>query len=344
VSEWTSTTTPHELARWLGDGARIVVVTHTKPDGDAVGSSIALARALNTASGTRRAEVWYSGGTPPWLHEIARETPHRHVGTAEEPIPDIAPDRVVIVDTGSWSQLDAVAPFVRANHGRAAVIDHHLRGDTDTAARRLLDTAAAAVCEPLAEVCRLILGVERVAELHAPVATALYLGIATDTGWFRHSNVRPSTLRLAAELIEAGVDHAGLYALVEQSDRPARLRIIATALGSLEMIDRDRIAIVTLRTADIHAAHAGAQDTGGLTDFALRVASVRVSATITEVETGTHEPAAKISLRSKPGPGMVDVNAVAARLGGGGHANAAGARLDCSVEEARARLIKALTQ
>lgn len=320
------------------------MVTHTKPDGDAVGASIALARSLNTASGTRRAEVWYTGGMPSWVSEIARETPHRHVGTVEEPVPAVTPDRVVVVDTGSWSQLDALAPFVRANHGCAAVIDHHLRGDGDTAGRRLLDTAAAAVCEPLAEVCRAVVGVERSADLPSPIATALYLGIATDTGWFRHSNVRPATFRLAAELLETGVDHSGLYALVEQSDRPARLRIIAAGLRSLEMIDRDRIAIMTLRTADIHAAHAGAQDTGGLTDFALRVASVRVAASITEVETGTHEPAAKISLRSKPGSGMIDVNRVAARLGGGGHANAAGARLECSVDEAKARLIKALTQ
>ncbi|MEM8758174.1 MAG: DHHA1 domain-containing protein [Planctomycetota bacterium] len=251
---------------------------------------------------------------------------------------------VVVVDTGTWSQLDELAEFVRNAAGRVAVVDHHLRGDPEMSDMRLLETSAAAACEPVADICQAVLGLEKPSELPTDIATLVYLGLATDTGWFRHSNVKPSTLRLAACLIEAGVKHAELFSSVEQSEKPARLKIIAAVLGSLELLDRERIAIMTLRTADIHAAHAGPEDTGGLADHGLRIQTVRVSATITEVETGGGPPRSKISMRSKPGPKMIDVNEVAATLGGGGHANAAGARLDCSVDEARARLVKALTR
>ncbi|MGP1272858.1 MAG: DHH family phosphoesterase [Phycisphaerales bacterium] len=345
MTDWTNTTDAASLARWLEPAGSIAILTHARPDGDAIGSSFALAAALNRATGTRRAAVLLSGATPRWMDTVAGEVPH-HVHTPGGAVPDrfVDADRLVIVDTGSWSQLDELAEFVRSHPAERAIIDHHLNGDAEIADRRLLVTHAAAACEPIAEVCDALLRLGSPATLPKDVAQFIYLGLATDTGWFRHSNVKPATLRLAADLIEAGVDHAWLFSVVEQSEKPARLRIIAAALQSLELIDRDRIAIMTLRTADVHAAHAGPEDTGGLSDLGLRIQTVRVSASITEVETRDGGPHAKISMRSKPGPGMVDVNRVASTLGGGGHANAAGAKLACTVEEARDRLVAALTR
>ena len=280
---------------------------------------------------------------PRWAEDILQDTPHTHIDATSD-LNAFKPDRILIVDTGSWSQLDALAPLVKDHAAITAIVDHHLSGDAEIAERRLLATTAAAACEPIAELAQLVLGLVRPSDLPVSIARSLYLGLATDTGWFKYSNARPSTLRLAACLMEAGVDHAALQGLIELNEAPARLRVVARALSSLELLDRDRVAIMTLTTEDIHAAKAGPSDTGGLANYPLSIGTVRVAATITEVETSGTEPATKISMRSKPGPNMVDVNEVAKTLGGGGHANAAGAKLACSVEQAKAKLIKALTQ
>ncbi|MEO1584530.1 MAG: DHH family phosphoesterase [Planctomycetota bacterium] len=340
---WSSNTTPANIAEWLSTGQSIAILTHARPDGDAIGSTTAVARALNQATKTKRARIYYTGGMPRWADDIIQDTPHTHVDASTPPA-DFNPDRILVVDTGSWSQLDALGELVKERAADTAIVDHHLSGNAEIADRRLLATSAAAACEPISEICQHILSADTPSKLPTSVATPLYLGLATDTGWFKFSNVKPSTLRLAACLIEAGVDHAALHVLIELNESPARLRIVAKALASLDLIDRDRIAIMTITTEDAHAAHAGPSDTGGLSNYPLSIGTVRVAATITQVETVDPEPAAKISLRSKPGPNMIDVNEVAKKLGGGGHANAAGAKLACSVEEAKARLIKALTQ
>lgn len=343
MTDWTTTNTPIELADWLNQGEHIAIVTHARPDGDAIGSAVALARALNHATKTKRAHIYLTGGTPRWASDIIADTPHTHID-ASTPSPDITPDRVAIVDTGSWSQLDTLTDFVRKHQSITAIVDHHLSGDPEIATRRLLATDAAAACQPVADICQHILGVDNPANLPVSIARPLYLGLATDTGFFKFSNVKPSTMRLAADLIEAGVDHAALHVLIEQNEAPARLRIVAAALSTLELLDRDRVAIMTLTTEAIHAAHAGPSDTGGLAGYALSIGTVRVAATITEVETAGDDQRVKISMRSKPGPNMIDVNKVANTLGGGGHANAAGAKLTGSIDVAKAQLIKALTQ
>lgn len=342
-STWTTNTNTNDLAQWLSEGDSIAVLTHARPDGDAIGSTTAITRALNKAAGTKRARIYYTGGMPRWSEDILGDTPHTHIDKASD-LSEFNPDRILVVDTGSWSQLDALGEAIKSKADITAIVDHHLSGNAEIAERRILATTAAAACEPVAELCQYILKLDKPSDLPESIARPLYLGLATDTGWFKYSNVKPSTLRLAACLLEAGIDHAALHVLIELNEAPARLRVVAKALSSLELIDRDRVAVMTLTTEDIHAAHAGPSDTGGLSNYALSIGTVRVAATITQVETADPEPAAKISMRSKPGPHMIDVNEVAKKLGGGGHANAAGARLACSVEEAKAKLIKALTQ
>jgi phosphoesterase RecJ-like protein len=117
---------------------------------------------------------------------------------------------VVIVDTGSWSQLHDYRPWIDAQHDKTALIDHHLSGNAEVSPRRLIDTGAAAACEIVAGLCVPLLGPGFARDLPREVAEPLYLGLATDTGWFRHSNVTPAVMRLAADLLEAGVDHERL--------------------------------------------------------------------------------------------------------------------------------------
>lgn len=353
---WGSNTTLEKIADWLKPRRSVVVITHGKPDGDAIGSSIALVRALNIAAGgsaagfsgvASRAEAWFTGPMPGWWKSVARDTKTRIIddqGTSGVSIPETNdPDAVVIVDTGAWSQLEGYRPWLDSRAEKSVIIDHHLSGSAAVADRRLVDTSAAAACEIVAELCCRILGVNVPATLPVEVAEPLYLGLATDTGWFRHSNVTPAAMRLGADLIEAGVDHERLIEMIEFRDRPGRLRLLARALTSLEMHEEDRIAVLSLREKDFEKAGAHPGDSGGFLDIVKSVESVRVAVLLTELQT-PEGPVTKISMRSKGGGGFVDVNVVAGTLGGGGHAQAAGARLvGVKLDDAKAKIVAALT-
>jgi bifunctional oligoribonuclease and PAP phosphatase NrnA len=340
---WDSTIDLPALAAWVRSRKRVVVLTHVKPDGDAVGSTIAVTRALNSLR-AGMATPWYFGPLPDWFTEIVRATPHRVLTEKDRAEHDHAedPDGVLILDTGTWSQLHEVREWLLARPEMCAILDHHKQGDADVASRRVVRTDAAAVCEPAAELCRMLLGVKETRQLPRDIAEPLYLGLASDTGWFRHSNVTPGAMRLAADLLEAGVDHARLYEMTEQRDRPARLRLMARALQSLELHRNDSVALMMLRQSDFHDAHAAPTDSGGFVELGLGIASVKVSVLMTEAFVNEGGCITKVSMRSKSSPDSPDVNEATKRLGGGGHVRAAGAKVSADLETTRRRVLEAL--
>jgi phosphoesterase RecJ-like protein len=349
ASGWIGNASADEVAEFLRAKRRVVLLTHAKPDGDAVGSSMGLVRALNQPGAWRppggRAEAWYFGPIPPWLGAVAGGTAHRVLGPGGAiDVPDA--DAVVVTDTGSWQQLEQVRGWLSSRREMTVVIDHHVQGDAEVAARRLIDTGAAAACLPVAEVCARLLGVPGPGALPADVAGALYLGLATDTGWFRHSNVSPRVMATAGELLKAGADHVGLYREVEQRESPTRLRLLARALGTLELFERERLAVMTLTRGDFQQSGAQPGESGGFVDFGQSIASVEVTALLTEASPEEYGGAGKvgsltkISLRSKERTPGVDVNALAKGLGGGGHVRAAGARLAMPLDAAKAEIVR----
>ena len=280
------------------------------------------------------------------MPEVARNTKFRVVSEASPAHHDDGPDPdgVMILDTGSWPQLHAVREWLLDRHDIAGVMDHHRQGNADVAARRVVLPETAAVCEPVAELCRLLLKLPSITRLPIEVAEPLYLGRATDTGWFRQSNVSPSVMRLAADLLQAGVNHTRLYELTDQRDRVSRLRLLGRALASLEMLQNDRVAMMTLTLKDFEDCRAAPTDSGGFSDFALACESVKISVILTEAfrTEGESGHVTKISFRSKSGPGGVNVAAIAEKLGGRGHIPAAGAKLPLPLAQAKQKVIEAL--
>lgn len=342
---WTGNQTVGSAAAFLRGCRRVVVLTHARPDGDAVGSSAALVLTLRRLG--IEASAWYVGPMPRWMDELAAHVPHRVVDAAtvasgglnSEP----QPDGVVVVDTGAWTQLEEMKPWLTGRAGQALVIDHHLSGDADVADRRLLNTQAAAAAEIVALVCGELLGVKDPAGLPREVAEFLYLGCGTDTGWFTFSNTRPDTLRLVAALLDAGAEFTRLFAAVEQQDRPSRLRLLGRAMSGLDLVASDQIAVMSLTQKDFEECHGDAEDAGGFPNYALDVASVRVAAVLTEVAgRSSDKPMTKVSLRSKPSTPTVDVAAFTRALGGGGHARAAGVKLNMNVADARRLMLERL--
>src|SRR3954453_17885315 len=161
------------------------------------------------------------------------------------------------------------------------------------------------------------------------MATGLYVAIASDTGWFQFSNTRPFTMRLAATLMEAGVDTDQLYQHLYQNERPERVLLQTRAMQSLELLADGKLAVMTVRKQDFADTGAHVPDTENLINIPLQIRTVEVSLLFTE----TPEPGPiRVSLRSK---GSVDVAKFAEQFGGGGHARAAGLKVSKQLAAAR---------
>ncbi len=348
---WGSSTDATGIAARLSAARRAVIVTHGKPDGDAVGSTLAVARALALKGAW--AEVWYIGPTSPWVEPLVGKTPSRVFEPAK---PATGPklddfDTLVCVDTGTWSQLSEFKGWMSAFSDRAVLIDHHLHGDPDVAALRLVEMKAASCTQALAPVLCKLLGSDTAADLPLEIAEPLYLGLATDTGWFRHSSVTRETMVLGGDLLAAGVDHTKLYRVIEQQDQPGRWKLLGRSLSSLEIHGNGRFAIQTIRAKDFAETGATRNDTTGFADMVLAVNSVQASAVIVEGEDNgggggagiaAASPVSKISMRTKPGPDAIDANKLLGALGGGGHARAAGAKVKASADDTKGKLLELL--
>lgn len=338
---WSSTSSAEEIAQRLRGAKSVVVVTHAKPDGDAVGSALAVVRSLQQLK--IDAKAWFVGPVPRWMPEIAGESPYKvfEPGVAVTVVEQ--PEIAVIVDTGSWNQLAEMRGFLEARVATNVLVDHHMHGDPGTSATRLIVNTAASATQVLAPLCGFLLNIATPAGLPTDVAEMLYLGLATDTGWFRYSNVSPATMRLGGDLLEAGVEHTRLFRLIEQQDTPSRLKLVGRALASMRLEKNDTVALLSLSIKDFDETGADRNDTSGFADMALAIASVKVAAAFTEQPAMPGKPVVtKISFRSKPGDDAVDVNAVSQRLGGGGHVRAAGAKFNGTIEEAKEAVLAAL--
>ncbi|MEM6334481.1 MAG: DHH family phosphoesterase [Planctomycetota bacterium] len=347
-----------DAAAILRDAASVTLLTHAKPDGDAFGSVVALAAALNHLGTTTHAAF-----APPVPDTFADMPGHDLAITTHDPadLPDT--DLLVVVDTGASAQLGPLAPAFDRHHaaGRPSlIVDHHLHGDLP-ATHQLIDATRAANCELIAELIQhlaptlltptptpqaaakqsaaagIVAGTPANPTSTNPIPHSLYLGIASDTGWFRFPNTSPATHRLAATLIELGVDHANLYTRSENHTRPQKLALVTAALNSLEYLHGGRVALMTLTADDFARTGALYEETERIVDYPKIVGSTHAVALITEVVTSTGQALTRVSLRSKPaapqGPPAIDVAAIAATLGGGGHFHAAGIKLPGPITE-----------
>ena len=305
---------------------RFVLMTHVRPDGDALGSELALADALRRLGKTVRVGI-PSSLAPRYRFldpQGARIEPFKPPGDDFR-----AADAVVIVDTGTWSQLGDFGPFLRTLEVPKVVIDHHQTQD-DLGALPLVDTAAEAAGRLVYEAIRAI-----GAPLSAEAADALFLAVATDTGWFRHPNTTSRTFALAEELVQAGANPTRLYdALYEQSSLE-RLKLLGRALDRLQTMAEGRVAWTEVYLADYPATGAVPADTEDLINYPRGVAGVEIAVLFIEQPRG----GVKVSFRSR----AADVSAVAEQFGGGGHRLAAGATVPDALESVRRRVLDAVS-
>ncbi len=311
----------------------VLLTTHIRPDGDALGSLAAMDIALR-AKGIRTTVLLLSHWPSKYAF-VASQLGISHIDV-EKGWPDDWSmqkfDGFMAVDTGTWSQLPGLKERLADFAGKKMVLDHHLTQD-NFADVALVQTGAAAAAEIVAHLLK-----QWDIPLSKPLATALYVGIVSDTGWFQFSNTHPGTLRLAAELMEAGVDTDDLYQRLHQSERAQRVALQTRAMQSLELLANGRVAVMQLTRADFADSGANVPDTENLINIPLQIAAVQVSVLLTETLDGSP---LRISLRSK---GQVNVAQFAQQFGGGGHARAAGLKINSDLADAKHRILQALLQ
>ncbi len=328
VFSYTSNTTLSEVAARIRDAEAVLITTHAKPDGDAVGSSLALRRAIDAMG--KKAVVALAGPIEYTLKTVMGDDP---VLVDSAPDSD-AFDLVLVVDTGSWNQLAPMREWLEPMTDEIIVIDHHARGD-DLAANRFIDTTAASTTIILVDLMD-ALGVDLTDGSIGSIPEALFIGLATDTGWFRHGNADARAFATAARLLRAGVNKNRLYQALEESYSPTRLALESKVLNSLEFARNGSAALMSLGPSDFSEIGASMEDLTGVVNLPMSVSAIRVSVLIAQAEPGL----TKLSFRSKPGTGVetdedvVDVNLLAQRFDGGGHKHAAGARLRIDLPQA----------
>lgn len=321
----------------LREACRVVLTTHVRPDGDALGTTAAMALGLSRLG--IDAECLVLSEVPPkyaFLYADAR-VQWRYLKDVDATAMLDGADALLVCDTGTWSQLPGLQEPIEVFGGKKLVLDHHVTQE-DWADVKLVDTTAGAA----AEVALLLL--KRLGiPLDRKLAEPLYAAMATDTGWFAYSNTSPRTLRLAADCVEAGADPDALNGRLYRSERAERIRLFARGLSSLELLEDGRLAVMTLAKADYDAAGATVTDGEDLINEPMKIATVEASLLIGEnpQADAVAERAVKVSLRSK---GQLDCAAFLRQFGGGGHPRAAGARVEGTLAEAKTRVATGLIQ
>ncbi|MBT4529923.1 MAG: bifunctional oligoribonuclease/PAP phosphatase NrnA [Phycisphaerae bacterium] len=319
------------LAERITNSNRIVITTHRKPDGDAIGSVVGLARGL--ASIGKEVESLFIGPIEHGLQLAIGDTEYRLLEEHGEPT--VEPDLIIVADTGAWSQLEALEPWLRKRKDKVIGLDHHANGD-EVAGDRVVDVSAAActqVVMALFEEMGIGLGSGR-----NSIAEALFIGLGTDTGWFRFSNADARCFADASRLLEQGIDRYQLYRLLEETARPARIELLQRMLASVEYVGP--VAVMELRSADFQETNGSSTDIIGLVNTPLVLENIQAAILLTDSDPSV----TKISFRSKPAlpsnpDSLINVNELASNFEGGGHIHAAGARVFLPLEDVKARLV-----
>jgi phosphoesterase RecJ-like protein len=314
------------LAQTLVPGQRVCLTTHVNPDGDGLGSEAGLAHLLRDRG--IDAVVTNPTPTPPRFSFLFEDLPG--VDRTGEAIRELRrADTIVVLDISDLGRLGMLCETVRDRGVPVACLDHHVSVGVLPDGPRYLDPGAAATGELVFEIA-----VANGWKVTQEAARGLYVAILTDTGGFRFSNTRPRTLRVAAELLEAGVDPEQIYLEVYARAPEGRPRLFAEALQTLVVEPEYGLAWVTVPPGAIERLGVSSDDLDGVVEFPRSIEGVRMALLFREVSQGR----VKVSLRSV---GDVDVAAFSKRFGGGGHTKAAGLALPGSLAEVQSTVLAA---
>jgi phosphoesterase RecJ-like protein len=291
---------------------KVLVASHSNPDGDAIGALLAIGMALKAMKKQVR---MYNESVIPAVYRFLP-----NVSAIEQRIDDMAPfDTVVILDCGTIERVGIATDRLKTLP-MIINIDHHVT-NTRFGHMQWIDESACATAEMIYQLIKAL-----PVSIDCAMATSIYTGILTDTGSFRFSNTNQSAFAICAEMIACGANPYEVAKHVYGTYSLGRIKLLNLALDSLEISPNGKLSIMTLTQDMLKETRTQAEDIDGIINYARRIEDVEVAALIHELKANGFGPCDNpmsyhVSLRSD---GMVDVASIAARFGGGGHAGAAG--------------------
>jgi phosphoesterase RecJ-like protein len=299
---------------------RFVLTSHARPDGDSIGSQLALAFTLDSLG--KEVRILNADAAPEHYLDFPGMERIEIVNAAP---PDLQADAVIVMECSDLSRtgVSGLEPYFIIN------IDHH-GGNRMYGALNWFDESAAACGEMVFDIIRAL-----DVALTPDIATHIYLAILTDTGSFHHSNITPRTFDICRQTVEAGVNPAAMARRVFDSNSFGKLKLIGALLDSMELIDRGRLAVLYLDDQMLDACGCTHNDTEGVINLPLTAREIQAVVFFKVSAAG----AVRVSMRSKYD---VDVRLVANAFGGGGHKNAAGFTVDGPLEQVKPAIIERL--
>ena len=313
------------FVEFIRQPTRFLLLTHVRPDGDALGSQIGMADLLAQLGKTSRIMI---GSRFPerYLFMDPNKRIERHSTNTDA---YSWAEAIIILDTGAWSQLGDCGTAMQKRGLPRFVIDHHQTQD-DLGAIRHVDATAEATA-------RLVYEAFEAAEKtpSQPAAEAIFIGLAMDTGWFRHSSTRGQTFLLAEKLVRAGAVPERIYEQLYERNTLGRMRLMGRVLERMQVVQDGKVVVTEVYLSDYPATGSVPADTEDFVQQTRAIADVEVGILLIEQVGGE----VKVSFRSRD---KVNVATLAQQFGGGGHARASGATLPGPIATARVTALAAV--
>lgn len=316
-----------QILKHIKTSQQILVASHAEPDGDCLGSLVALGLALKKLDKTI---TLYNPSPIPAVYRFLPGVEHiaKQIKEAKEYDLAIVLDCGDIVRVGEDSSVVDQIPMV-------INIDHHV-SNTGFGDVQLIDTDACATAEI---VYRLINALQ--IPFDRAIATGIYLGILTDTGSFRFSNTNPAAFAISKAMIDIGVEPHTVAQRVFGTYSLGRIKLLNMALNSIEISENGKLSLMTISRSMLNSTGTSTEDIDGLINYARRIEDVKVAALIHEIKNGagkfTNMNRYHVSLRSDS---TVDVARIAGKFGGGGHTSAAGFQIESTLVALKEKIIE----
>ena len=316
-----------QIIQHIKDGQHILIVSHAEPDGDSVGSLVALGLAL------AKLDKKITMHTPSPIPAVYRFLPGTGQIVHQIQNADIY-DLALVLDCGDLTRIGETS----AEIGRIPIlinIDHHV-SNTGFGHIQYIDTDACATAEI---VYRLINALE--IPFDKAIATSIYTGILTDTGSFRFSNTNQAAFAISKAMTDAGVEPHNVAQRVFGTYSLGRIKLLNMALNSIEISENGKLSMMTVTRSMLNTTGTNTEDLDGMINYARRIEDVKVAALIHEIKNGagkfTNMNRYHVSLRSDS---SVDVAKIAGKFGGGGHASAAGFQIESTLVALKSKIIE----
>lgn len=312
------------LEKLLTTHERLMIVSHENPDGDAVGSALALKLMLQKLG--KDASVWLPGRFPTYYKWLFSSNTIRYFSEQSDAfLHELSEAEVLIgVDLSSLSRTGKMAPHLTGFAGKRVLIDHHIDPEESEFTVVFSDVTVSSTSELIYHIME-TLGWDQ--QIDRPIAEALYTGIMTDTGSFSFNCNSPKTYEVTGHLIRNGVIPDRVHKLVYDNNTESRIRLLGYALHKMKVMPELRTAYIALDKDELERNRSQVGDTEGIVNFALSIRGIILAAFFS-----IRDGEVKISFRSK---GNFSVNELAKRhFNGGGHRNAAGGSFKGSLKQA----------